>query len=52
MTYTYYKYLSLAEKVKNLIWGITLEGFVLEVTELKEVVPWCANKFNSKRRIL
>jgi len=41
------------EKDKNLIWtlGIALAGFVPEVTELKEVVPWCVDKFNSKRRI-
>jgi hypothetical protein len=44
----------LAEKKMNLIWtsGIALVGCVPEVTYFKELVQWCADKFNSEKRII
>ena len=38
----------------NLIWtlGITLACHVLEVTDFKEIVQWCAKKFNFEKRII
>jgi hypothetical protein len=52
--YNYYKTLSPVKKKMNLIWtlGITLAGCVPEVTDFKEVVQWCAYKFNSEKRII
>jgi hypothetical protein len=52
--YNYYKALSPAEKKTNLIWtsGIALAGCVPEVTDFKELVQWCADKFNSEKRII
>jgi hypothetical protein len=42
------------EKKTNLIWtsGITLAGCVLEVTDFKEIVQWCADNFISEQRII
>jgi hypothetical protein len=52
--YNYYKALSPTEKKTNLIWtsGIALAGCVPEVTDFRELVQWCANKFNSEKRII
>jgi hypothetical protein len=52
--YNYYKALSPAKKKMNLIWtsGITLAGCVPEVTDFKELVQWCVDKFNSEKRII
>jgi hypothetical protein len=49
--YNYCKALSPAEKDTNLIWTsrITLAGRILEVTYFKEVVQWCADKFNYEK---
>jgi len=52
--YKYYNSLPSAEKKKNLIWssGIALEGCVLEVTDMKEIIQWCTKKIVSKQRII
>jgi hypothetical protein len=43
-----------AEKKMNLIWtsGIALAGCVPEVTDFRELVQWCVDKFNSEKRII
>jgi hypothetical protein len=52
--YKYYKSLPPAEKKTNLIWtsGIALAGCVPEVTDMKEIIQWCADKFVSEQRII
>jgi hypothetical protein len=52
--YNYYKDISPVEKKMNLIWtlDIALATCVLEVTYFKEVVQWCAYKFNCEKMII
>jgi hypothetical protein len=52
--YKYYKSLPPVEKKTNAIRtsGITLEGCVAEVTNTKETVQWCADKFVFEQRII
>jgi hypothetical protein len=52
--YNYYKALSPAREKDefNLDFRIALVGCVLEVTYFKEVVQWCAYKFNCEKRMI
>jgi hypothetical protein len=51
--YNYYKALSPIENKMNLIWtSRALAGCVPKVTNLKEFVQWCGDKFISKWRII
>jgi hypothetical protein len=52
--YKYYSSLSPPERSSNQIWtsGISLAGFVPEVSNTKELVSWCIDKFNKNKRII
>jgi hypothetical protein len=52
--YKWYKALPPTEKKTNQVWtsGIALAGCVPEVTDFKELVLWCVDKFDTEKRII
>jgi hypothetical protein len=52
--YKWYLSLPPEEKELNKVWssGIALVGCIPEVVDFKELVLWCADKFDTERRII